>query len=86
MAGIFALIIAMVPPASPSLLFLSWGGGAAFAGVLYIFVMPHLSGFAGAGDADIRCVLRDPISVGCATPSTGQDLRYGVVPDSHQYR
>jgi hypothetical protein len=35
----------MVPPASPSLLFLSWGGGAAFAGVLYIFVMPHLSGF-----------------------------------------
>jgi uncharacterized membrane protein YccC len=45
MAGIFALIIAMVPPASPSLLFLSWGGGAAFAGVLYIFVMPHLSGF-----------------------------------------
>jgi uncharacterized membrane protein YccC len=46
MAGIFALIIVMVPPASPSLLFLSWGGGAAFAGVLYIFVMPHLSGFA----------------------------------------
>jgi uncharacterized membrane protein YccC len=46
MAGIFALIIAMVPQASPSLLFLSWGGGIAFAGVLYIFVMPHLSGFA----------------------------------------
>jgi uncharacterized membrane protein YccC len=46
MAGIFALIIAMVPQASPSLLFLSWGGGVAFAGVLYIFVMPHLSGFA----------------------------------------
>ena len=46
MAGIFAMIIALVPPASPSLLFLSWGGGAAFAGVLYIFVMPHLSGFA----------------------------------------
>ena len=46
MAGVFALIIALVPPASPSLLFLSWGGGAAFAGVLYIFVMPHLSGFA----------------------------------------
>jgi uncharacterized membrane protein YccC len=46
MAGIFALIIVMVPPASPSLLFLSWGGGAAFAGVLYIFVMPHLSGFS----------------------------------------
>jgi len=46
MAGIFALIIVLVPPASPSLLFLSWGGGIAFAGVLYIFVMPHLSGFA----------------------------------------
>ena len=46
MAGIFALIIVMVPPASPSLLFLSWGGGAAFAGVLYIFVMPRLSDFA----------------------------------------
>jgi hypothetical protein len=45
MATIFALIIAMVPQASGSLLFLSWGGGAAFAGVLYIFVMPHLSGF-----------------------------------------
>ncbi|MBT8365867.1 MAG: FUSC family protein [Deltaproteobacteria bacterium] len=46
MAGIFALIIAMVPQASTLLLFLSWGGGIAFAGVLYIFVMPHLSGFA----------------------------------------
>jgi uncharacterized membrane protein YccC len=46
MAGIFALIIAMVPQASPSLLFLSWGGGIAFAGALYIFVMPHLHGFA----------------------------------------
>ncbi len=46
MAGIFALIIAMVPQASALLLFLSWGGGIAFAGVLYIFVMPHLSGFA----------------------------------------
>jgi len=46
MAGIFALIIVMVPRVSPSLLFLSWGGGAAFAGVLYVFVMPHLSGFA----------------------------------------
>jgi uncharacterized membrane protein YccC len=46
MASIFALIIAMVPQASPSLLFLSWGGGIAFAGVLYLFVMPHLSGFA----------------------------------------
>jgi hypothetical protein len=45
MAGIFALIIAMVPQASVSLLFLSWGFGIAFAGVLYIFVMPHLSGF-----------------------------------------
>jgi len=46
MAGIFALIIAMVPQASALLLFLSWGSGIAFAGVLYIFVMPHLSGFA----------------------------------------
>jgi hypothetical protein len=46
MAGIFALIIAMVPQASPSLLFLTWGGGIAFAGALYIFVMPHLHGFA----------------------------------------
>jgi len=46
MAGIFALIIAMVPQANASLLFLSWGGGIAFAGVLYLFVMPHLSGFA----------------------------------------
>jgi hypothetical protein len=45
MAGIFALIIALMPQASPSLLFLSWGGGIAFAGVLYIFVMPHLAGF-----------------------------------------
>jgi hypothetical protein len=46
MAGVFALIIAMVPQASPSLLFLTWGGGIAFAGALYIFVMPHLHGFA----------------------------------------
>ena len=46
MAGIFALIIANVPQASPSLLFLSWGGGIAFGGALYIFVMPHLHGFA----------------------------------------
>jgi uncharacterized membrane protein YccC len=45
MAPIFALIIAMVPQASGSLLFLSWGGGSVFAGVLYVFVMPHLSGF-----------------------------------------
>ena len=45
LAGIFALIIAMVPPAGPILLFLSWGGGVAFAGALNIFVMPHLSGF-----------------------------------------
>ena len=45
MACIFAIIIVMVPVASPALLFLSWGGGMAFAGVLYIFVMPHLSGF-----------------------------------------
>jgi uncharacterized membrane protein YccC len=46
MAGIFALIIAMVAQASVLLLFLSWGSGIAFAGVLNIFVMPHLSGFA----------------------------------------
>ncbi len=45
MAGIFALIIAMVPQANGSLLFLTWGGGIAFAGVLYVLVMPHLSGF-----------------------------------------
>ncbi len=46
MATIFALIVALVPTASPILLFLSWGGGIAFAGVLYVFVLPHLSGFA----------------------------------------
>ena len=46
MAAIFALIIANVPQVRPSLLFLTWGGGIAFGGVLYIFVMPHLSGFA----------------------------------------
>ena len=34
------------PRSSPSLLFLTWGGGIAFGGALYIFVMPHLSGFA----------------------------------------
>jgi len=45
MATIFALIMANVPQASPSLLFLSWGGGGVFTGVLYVFVMPHLSGF-----------------------------------------
>ena len=45
MACIFALIIALAPVASPALLFLAWGAGMAFAGVLYIFVMPHLSGF-----------------------------------------
>ena len=45
MAGIFALIIANVPQVRPSLLFLTWGGGIAFGGVLYIFVMPHLTGF-----------------------------------------
>jgi uncharacterized membrane protein YccC len=45
MASIFALIIAMVPQTSASVLFLTWGGGIAFAGVLYIFIMPHLSGF-----------------------------------------
>ena len=45
MAAIFALIIANVPQVRPSLLFLSWGGGIAFGGVLYIFVMPHLAGF-----------------------------------------
>ncbi len=47
MAAIFALIIAMVREwAGPLLAFLSWGAGAAFAGVLNVFVMPHLSGFA----------------------------------------
>lgn len=46
LAGIFALIIAMVPQASGALLFVTWGAGIAFAGVLYILVMPHLSGFA----------------------------------------
>ena len=46
MTAIFAIVIVMTPQASPASLFLSWGAGAAFAGVLYIFVMPHLSGFA----------------------------------------
>ncbi len=46
LAGIFALIIAMVPQASGALLFITWGGGIALAGVLYVLVMPHLSGFA----------------------------------------
>jgi uncharacterized membrane protein YccC len=45
MATIFAVIMAMVPQASPLMLFLSWVGGGVFAGVLYVFVMPHLSGF-----------------------------------------
>jgi len=45
MATIFAVIMAMVSQASPLMLFLSWGGGGVFAGVLYVFVMPHLSGF-----------------------------------------
>lgn len=45
MATVFAVIMARVPKASPLLLFLSWGGGGVFAGVLYVFVMPHLSGF-----------------------------------------
>jgi uncharacterized membrane protein YccC len=46
MAAIFALIMQLAPPAKASLQYLAWGSGAAFAGVLYVFVMPHLSGYA----------------------------------------
>jgi uncharacterized membrane protein YccC len=49
MATIFALIIAYVPQAGTLTLSLSWILGIAFAGVLYVFVMPHLSGFGQLG-------------------------------------
>jgi uncharacterized membrane protein YccC len=45
MAAIFALIMQLAPAAKVSLQYLAWGSGAAFAGVLYVFVMPHLSSF-----------------------------------------
>ena len=46
MAAIFALIMQLAPPAKASLQFMAWGIGASFAGALYVFVMPHLSGYA----------------------------------------
>jgi uncharacterized membrane protein YccC len=46
MAAIFALIMQLAPPAKASLQFMAWGLGASFAGALYVFVMPHLSGYA----------------------------------------
>jgi len=45
MAAIFALIMQLAPAANASTQSLAWGGGAAFAGVLYVFVLPQLSGY-----------------------------------------
>jgi hypothetical protein len=41
----FAMILGMAPHVPAAVLFLPTLLGAAFAGILYLFVMPHLSGF-----------------------------------------
>ena len=48
-ATIFALIFAMIPQLSPTSMLLPFAGGTAFAGVVYVFIMPQLSGYAQLG-------------------------------------
>jgi hypothetical protein len=49
MAAVFALIFAMIPQLSPTSMLLPFAGGTAFAGVLYVFVMPQLSDYSELG-------------------------------------
>ncbi|MGD8372534.1 MAG: FUSC family protein [Syntrophobacterales bacterium] len=42
----FAMAAAMMPQAPISMMLLPFGLGSVFAGVVYIFIMPHLSGYA----------------------------------------
>jgi uncharacterized membrane protein YccC len=42
----FAMVAAMMPQLPVSMLLLPFGLGCVFAGVVYIFIMPHLSGYA----------------------------------------
>jgi hypothetical protein len=46
MAATFAMIAAMMPQVPASTMLLPFGLGTVFAGVVYIFIMPHLSGYA----------------------------------------
>ena len=45
-AATFAMVAAMMPQVSVSTLMLPFALGSAFAGLLYVFVMPQLSGYA----------------------------------------
>jgi uncharacterized membrane protein YccC len=42
----FAMVAAMMPQMPASIMLLPFGLGCVFAGVVYIFIMPHLSGYA----------------------------------------
>ena len=45
----FAMIAAMMPQIPVSIMLLPFGLGCVFAGVVYVFIMPHLSGYAELG-------------------------------------
>lgn len=45
MTTIIALIMQLAPPAKAPMQYFAWGSGAALAGIMYVFVMPHLSSF-----------------------------------------
>ena len=45
----FAMAAAMMPQVPASSMLLPFGLGSVFAGVIYIFIMPHLSGYAELG-------------------------------------
>ena len=46
LAATFAMVAAMMPQLRVSMMLLPFGLGSLFAGVVYIFIMPHLSGYA----------------------------------------
>ena len=45
MSGTFALVMLTMPQALPSMLFQPFALGSGFAGIIYLVIMPHLSGF-----------------------------------------
>ena len=88
MAGIFALIIANdAPDPARRYCFCTWGGGIAFGGVLYIFVMPHLAGFVELAALIFAAFFVMHYLLGEARATLpARMLHHGVVPYCHQYR
>ncbi len=49
MAGVFGLVVALVPLATMAQLYATWLFGALWAGFFYVFIMQHLSGYYQLG-------------------------------------